>query len=73
MTQTERSISHKVLLVDDDDAVRNMMTVTLERKGFEVVAACQRDGSSSTYRNGDLRRSYHGSAHAERRRWFYCD
>ena len=39
MTPTERSISHRVLLVDDDDAVRNMMTVTLERKGFEVVAA----------------------------------
>lgn len=38
MTPTEPS-SHKVLLVDDDDAVREMMTVTLERKGFEVVAA----------------------------------
>src|SRR5580704_13040766 len=31
--------SYKVLLVDDDDAVREMMTATLERKGFEVVAA----------------------------------
>jgi DNA-binding response OmpR family regulator len=39
MTSTERSNSHKVLLVDDDDAVRDMMTVTLEHKGFEVVAA----------------------------------
>jgi DNA-binding response OmpR family regulator len=39
MTPTECAISHKVLLVDDDNAVRNMMTVTLERKGFEVVAA----------------------------------
>lgn len=39
MTPTEHSISRRVLLVDDDDAVRNMMTVTLERKGFEVVAA----------------------------------
>ena len=39
MTPTERAISHKVLLVDDDNAVRNMMTVTLERKGFEVVPA----------------------------------
>jgi DNA-binding response OmpR family regulator len=39
MTPTERSISHKVLLVDDDDAVRDMMTVTLEHKGFDVVAA----------------------------------
>jgi ActR/RegA family two-component response regulator len=39
MTQTERSIVHKVLLVDDDDAIREMMTVTLERKSFAVVAA----------------------------------
>ena len=39
MTPTERLIRHKVLLVDDDDAVRAMMTVTLEHKGFEVVAA----------------------------------
>jgi DNA-binding response OmpR family regulator len=39
MTSTEGSSSHKVLLVDDDDAVRDMMTVTLEHKGFEVVAA----------------------------------
>jgi len=39
MTPTERPISHKVLLVDDDDAVREMMTVTLEHKGFDVVAA----------------------------------
>src|ERR1700676_1059804 len=31
------SISHKVLLVDDDDAVREMMTATLEHKGFVVV------------------------------------
>jgi DNA-binding response OmpR family regulator len=38
MTLTER-ISRKVLLVDDDDAVRDMMTVTLEHKGFDVVAA----------------------------------
>jgi hypothetical protein len=39
MTPTERPISHKVLLVDDDDAIRGMMTATLEHKGFEVVAA----------------------------------
>src|ERR1700719_1060740 len=39
MTPTERPISHKVLLVDDDDAIRDMMTATLEHKGFEVVAA----------------------------------
>jgi DNA-binding response OmpR family regulator len=39
MTPTERPVvSHKVLLVDDDEAVRNMMTATLERKGFGVVA-----------------------------------
>jgi DNA-binding response OmpR family regulator len=39
MTPTERPVLHKVLLVDDDDALREMMTVTLERKGFDVVAA----------------------------------
>jgi DNA-binding response OmpR family regulator len=39
MTPTERPVSHKVLLVDDDDAVREMMTMTLEHKGFGVVAA----------------------------------
>ena len=25
--------------MDDDDAVRDMMTLTLEQKGFEVVSA----------------------------------
>src|SRR5271156_1110649 len=39
MAPTERPVSHKVLLVDDDDAVRAMMNAMLERKGFEVVAA----------------------------------
>ena len=39
MTPTELEVSHRVLLVDDDDAVREMMNATLERKGFEVVAA----------------------------------
>src|SRR6202023_1952385 len=38
MTSTGQPVTHKVLLVDDDDAVRAMMNVTLERKGFEVVA-----------------------------------
>jgi DNA-binding NtrC family response regulator len=36
---TEQHVSHRVLLVDDDDAVRNMMNATLEHKGFEVGAA----------------------------------
>jgi len=36
---TEQPIVHKVLLVDDDDRVRDMMTATLEHKGFGVVAA----------------------------------
>jgi DNA-binding response OmpR family regulator len=39
MTPTEPRISHKVLLVDDDDAIREVMTATLEQKGFDVVAA----------------------------------
>jgi DNA-binding response OmpR family regulator len=38
MTSTERPDVHRVLLVDDDDAVRDMMGTTLERKGFDVVA-----------------------------------
>jgi DNA-binding response OmpR family regulator len=39
MVPTEPTAGHRVLLVDDDDAVRDMMTATLERKGFGVVAA----------------------------------
>ncbi|MGC2357096.1 MAG: response regulator [Candidatus Acidiferrum sp.] len=39
MTSDERPAEHRVLLVDDDNAVREMMTATLEHKGFEVVAA----------------------------------
>ena len=39
MATPEEHISHKVLLVDDDDAVRDMMTSTLQFKGFEVIAA----------------------------------
>jgi DNA-binding response OmpR family regulator len=38
MTPTEQLVTHKVLLVDDDDAVRAMMKATLERKGFDLVA-----------------------------------
>jgi DNA-binding response OmpR family regulator len=38
MTSTGQPVSHKVLLVDDDDAVRAMMNTTLERRGFDVVA-----------------------------------
>jgi DNA-binding response OmpR family regulator len=39
MTPTEHPISNKVLLVDDDDAVRTMMSLTLVHKGFEVASA----------------------------------
>jgi DNA-binding NtrC family response regulator len=39
MSLIEQQIAHKVLLVDDDDAVRAMMNAALERKGFEVVTA----------------------------------
>jgi DNA-binding response OmpR family regulator len=37
MASTELPIAHKVLLVDDDDAVRAMMVATLEHKGFNVA------------------------------------
>jgi len=40
VSQTKTSVSHRVLLVDDDEAVRAMMSATLERKGFEVIPAC---------------------------------
>jgi DNA-binding response OmpR family regulator len=39
MAQIETSKSHRVLLVDDDEAVRDIMTVTLKAKGFDVVSA----------------------------------
>ena len=39
MTPTELRVAHRVLLVDDDEAVRAMMNATLERKGFDVVTA----------------------------------
>jgi DNA-binding response OmpR family regulator len=39
MSQTKTSATHKVLLVDDDKGVRDMMMVTLEAKGFDVVPA----------------------------------
>lgn len=39
MNPTEPMAAHRVLLVDDDAAVRTMMTQGLERKGFEVVGA----------------------------------
>jgi DNA-binding NtrC family response regulator len=38
VTPTAQPAAHKILLVDDDHAVREMMNATLERKGFQVVA-----------------------------------
>jgi CheY-like chemotaxis protein len=39
VSPTKTSVSHRVLLVDDDEAVRTMMSATLETKGFDVVPA----------------------------------
>jgi DNA-binding response OmpR family regulator len=39
MVITEVQTTHRVLLVDDDSAVLDMMSAVLKRKGFEVVAA----------------------------------
>jgi DNA-binding NtrC family response regulator len=39
MTPTEPGVAHRVLLVDDDGAVRAMMNEGLQRKGFKVVTA----------------------------------
>src|ERR1700676_3688886 len=38
MIPTKPDTSHRVLLVDDDDAVLELMTALLESNGFEVVA-----------------------------------
>ena len=38
MAPAVQQLPHKVLLVDDGPAVLDMMTQTLERKGYEVVA-----------------------------------
>ena len=37
MAPTESPVSHRVLLVDEGDAVCAMMSCTLERKGLNVV------------------------------------
>lgn len=39
VTPPDPTAGYRVLLVDDDDAVRDIMTATLLHKGFEVVAA----------------------------------
>jgi len=39
MGPSESQIAYKVLLVDDDDAVRAMMNATLGSMGFDIVAA----------------------------------
>ena len=38
MTPTEPLVAHKMLLVDDNDAVRAMMNIAFERKGSDVIA-----------------------------------
>jgi DNA-binding response OmpR family regulator len=39
MAPTKTSDTHRVLLVDDDEAVREVVTLTLVAKGFDVVPA----------------------------------
>jgi DNA-binding response OmpR family regulator len=39
MTQMKTSVTHRILLVDDDATIRTMMRRTLESKGFDVVPA----------------------------------
>jgi DNA-binding response OmpR family regulator len=45
MTPMEPAATHRVLLVDDDGAVRAMMNEGLQRKGFEVVTASNVTGA----------------------------
>src|ERR1700722_11199863 len=39
MLPTQSNTSHRVLLVDDDEPVREMMGMTLDSKGFDVTRA----------------------------------
>jgi CheY-like chemotaxis protein len=40
--------AHRVLLVDDEGAVRSMMNEALKRKGFETVRTCRGRRTVST-------------------------
>jgi len=56
MTQTEKSVIRRVLLVDDDEAVRAMMSATLESKGAggtDVQVAAQLPKSFSHASDSD--------------------
>jgi CheY-like chemotaxis protein len=39
VSQLKTNVSQRVLLVDDDDAVREIMGLTLASKGFAVTSA----------------------------------
>ena len=56
MTQTETSASHRVLLVDDDEVIRTMMTLTLRRvpniPGEESDSIC----STAAVAHGQMRK-----------------
>ena len=71
MTPTEpivaRKASLKVLLVDDDDAIRDVMSLTLEHKGFQVVTAASVHRSFEAHRYRELRRTDNRPQYAERR------
>ena len=54
MDPAEPRVVHRVLLVDDDAAVRDMMTQGLKRKGFEVVGADCVTESSKTNHHREL-------------------
>jgi CheY-like chemotaxis protein len=56
VTQTETSASHRVLLVDDDEVIRTMMTLTLRRvpniPGEESDSIC----STAAVAHGQMRK-----------------
>lgn len=61
----------KVLFAEDDDAVREMLWVSLERDGFEVIAVanvCEALNRIATETFDVLLRP----AHAASRRWLHC-
>jgi CheY-like chemotaxis protein len=60
MTAADRKLARRVLVVDDDNSVLEMVTATLVHKGFAVVAAANvPEALVRANRGRELRRAYH--------------
>jgi CheY-like chemotaxis protein len=50
----QRSSAPTVLVVDDDEIMRDLLTRILSRAGYDVVAANDGDGGLARFREGDI-------------------